>query len=259
MKLTNDNYFSPEASSSYWNVSQFKSFNKCEAAGLAEARGEYVREETDALLIGSYVDAYFSGELASFMERNGSKMFKKNGELLAKFEQANRIIDVIKSDPLMVEYLKGDKQAIFTGELFGVPWKMKADIHNDNRIVDMKVVRDFNDIYEPGYGWRSWVEYWGYDIQGAIYQKLEQIATGETEPLPYYLLAVTKEKVPDKAIIQIPQHVLDAAYKLVEAKIDRFDLIKSGDVEPIRCGKCDYCKATKVLTEPSVYEIKEAQ
>ena len=27
----------------------------------------------------------------------------------------------------------------------------------------------------------------------------------------------------------------------------------------IRCEKCDYCKTTKVLTEPEVYEMKEAQ
>ena len=41
MKLTNDNYFSPEAALEYWSVSQFKAFNKCEACGLAEARGEF--------------------------------------------------------------------------------------------------------------------------------------------------------------------------------------------------------------------------
>ena len=25
-------------------------------------------------------------------------------------------------------------------------------------------------------------------------------------------------------------------------------MVKSGEVEPLRCEKCDYCKATKVLT-----------
>ena len=53
MVLTNDNYFSPEAAKEFWSVSQFKAFNRCEAAGLAEALGEYEREESDALLIGS--------------------------------------------------------------------------------------------------------------------------------------------------------------------------------------------------------------
>ena len=66
MKLTKDNYFSKDAMQSYWSVSQFKEFCKCEACGLASAKGEYRRKETDSLLIGSYVDAYFSGELEDF-------------------------------------------------------------------------------------------------------------------------------------------------------------------------------------------------
>ena len=59
------------------------------------------------------------------------------------------------------------------------------------------------------------------------------------------------------AVIQIPQHILDTALKIVEAKIDRFDLVKLGEIEPTRCGKCEYCKQTKVLTEPTIYESEE--
>ena len=257
--LNKDNYFAPEMMKQYWSVSQFKAFDKCEAAGLAEARGDFQREETDALLIGSYVDAFFAGEMADFEARNGSKMFKKNGEILAKFAHANDIIRRVERDPLMMEFLTGEKQVIMEAELFGVPWKIKMDVYNEQRIVDLKCVRDFSDIYDKEYGWRSWVEYWGYDIQGAIYQKVEQLVSGRVEPLPFYIAAVTKEKTPDIKLIQLPQHILDTALKLVEAKIDRFDLIKSGDVEPIRCGSCDYCKMTKVLTAPEVYEIKEAE
>lgn len=260
MELTNRNYFSPEAAREYWSVSQFKAFNKCEAAGLAEARGEFQREETDALLIGSYVDAYFSGEIDEFIKIHGDKMFsKRGGGLLAKFTHANDIIDRVEADPLMMEYLTGEKQVVMATELFGIPWKAKFDVYDETKIVDLKCVRDFEDVFDKGYGWRSWVEYWGYDIQGAIYQKIEQIVTHREKPLPFYIAAVTKERVPDIKVIQIPQHVLDAAYNMVEAKIERFDLIKSGDVEPVRCEKCDYCKATKVLTAPEIYEIKEAE
>ena len=76
--------------------------------------------------------------------------------------------------------------------------------------------------------------------------------------LPFYLVAVTKEKIPDVKVIQIPQHVLDAALGMVEAKIERFDLIKNFDVEPIRCEHCDYCRTTKQLSEPEIYEVEEA-
>lgn len=260
MNLTNDNYFSPEANRTYWSVSQFKSFNKCEACGLAEVQGVYQREETDALLIGSYVDAYFSDELGDFTERNADKMFsKRGGGLLSKFSHADEIIDRVQRDPVMMEYLTGEKQTVMTAELFGVPWKIKMDVYNEQRIVDLKCVKDFEDIYEKGFGWRSWIEYWGYDIQGAIYQRVEQAVTGRTEPLPFFLAAVTKEKTPDIKLIQIPQHVLDAAYNLVEAKIERFDLIKQGEVEARRCERCDYCKRTKKLTGPEIYEIAEAE
>lgn len=259
MELTNKNYFDREAMQTYWSVSQFKSFNKCEASGLAEVSGEYQRELTDALLIGSYVDAYFSDEMDDFEEQYGHLMFKRNGEIKAKFRDAGRLIDRIESDSLMMNYLTGEKQTIMTADLFGVDWKAKFDVYDETRIVDLKTVRDFEDIYDSLKGGRvSWIEYWGYDIQGAIYQRIEQKVTGRDEPLPFYIVAVTKEKIPDIKVIQIPQHILDAAFQLVGAKIDRFDLIKQGLVEPIRCERCDYCKATKKLTEPEIYEINEA-
>ena len=259
MELTGTNYHSADANMAYWSVSQFKEFDRCEAAGLASARGEYVREETDALLIGSYVDAYYAGTLDEFVEQHRDQMYsKRGGGLLAKFQHANDMIDAVNNQPLMLEFLQGEKQQIFTAELFGVLWKVKADVYKPGvRIVDFKTVKDFGEVWDPSYGYRSWVEYWGYDVQGAIYQKVIEKATGEH--LPFYLEAVTKEKVPDKAIIELPQHVLDAALGMVEAKIERFDLIKAGEVEPRRCGVCDYCKATKRLTGPTVYEIKEAQ
>lgn len=258
MTLNNSNYYSLEMTNQFWSVSQFKTFDRCEAMGLAEVRGIYERELSDALLIGSYVDAYFSGEMTEFEEQYGHLMFKRGGEIKAKFRNAGKMIERVRRDPLMMEYLSGEKQTIMAARLFGVPWKAKFDVYNETRIVDLKTVKDFEDIYDPSKGGRvSWIEYWGYDIQGAIYQRIEQAVTGRTEPLPFYIAAVTKEKVPDIKVIKIPQHILDTAFQLVEAKIDRFDLIKSGDVEPIRCEHCDFCKATKRLEEPEVYEIRE--
>ena len=247
MKLDRLNYYSLEANKAYWSVSQFKAFNRCEAAGLAEAEGRYRRETTDALLIGSYVDAYFSGarELDEFIERNGDRMFTKKGELYAKFQAANAMINAIECQPLMMRMLEGDKQEIMSAVLDGIPWKIKMDCFNEERIVDLKTVKDFGDMWDETVGSRrSWIEYWGYDIQGAIYQKVVEKATGKK--LPFYIAAVTKERVPDVAVIEIPQHILDAAYGLVQAKIERFDLIKTADVEPIRCERCEYCKTTKV-------------
>ena len=265
MTLISDNYHSTEANKAFWSVSLFKPFDKCEASGLAQVNGQYKREKTDALLIGSYVDAYFAGELDEFVGENADTMFKKNGELYAKYEQANQLINTIECQPLMMDYLEGEKQVIRTGKLFGVDWKIKMDVYDDvghgnvpPRIVDLKVVKDFEPMYKEGFGRVSWIEYWGYDIQGAVYQKIEQISSQRDKPLPFYIVAVTKEKVPDIAVIRLPQHVLDTALKVVEAKIDEFDLVKLGEIEPTRCGHCEWCKSTKILTEPSVYDAEEA-
>lgn len=257
MKLDRLNYYSLEANKAYWSVSQFKAFNRCEAAGLAEVEGRYRRETTDALLIGSYVDAYFSDDMEAFQERHADQMFTKKGELYAKFKDANTMINAIECQPLMMRMLEGDKQEIMSAVIDGIPWKVKMDVFNEDRIVDLKTVKDFGDMWDETVGSRrSWIEYWGYDIQGAVYQKVVEKATGKK--LPFYIAAVTKERIPDVAVIEIPQHILDAAYNLVQAKIERFDLIKTGEVEPIRCEKCEYCKTTKVLMEPEVYEIEEA-
>lgn len=260
--LTAENYYSVEANKSYWSVSMYKAFDKCEASGLAQVRGQYERPETDALLIGSYVDAYFTGDLDEFVGNHADSMFKKNGELYAKYEHANKIINTVECQPLMMDFLQGEHQKIFTADLFGVPWKIKTDVYLEppnkdtyGRIVDLKCVKDFKPIYQDGFGYRPWLEAWGYDIQGAVYQKIVELVTGKV--LPFYIAAVTKEPVPDVDVIQIPQSVLDTALKVVEAKIDRFDLVKLGEIPPERCGHCEYCKQTKILTAPSVYEPEE--
>ena len=91
-------------------------------------------------------------------------------------------------------------------------------------------------------------------VQGALgspgFPQHSLLQTGHQPARQRYVLRIS-------AGIQIPQHVLDTALKVVEAKIDRFDLIKTGEIEPERCGRCDYCKRTKVLTVPSVYESEE--
>ena len=254
IQLTDNNYYSTEANKDYWSVSQFKAFCDCEASALASVRGEYERELTDSLLFGSFVDAYFTDDKERFIREYGDHLYSRKGELYAKYQHAYDCIDAIEAQPLMMGFLKGEKQVIRTASMFGVDWKIKMDVFNGERIVDLKCVKDFEPIYKEGSGRVSWVEYWNYDIQGAVYQKIEQISSGRDKPLPFYIVAVTKEKVPDVAVIEIPQHVLDTALKIVEAKIDEFDLVKIGEIEPKRCEKCEYCKQTKRLTAPSVFE-----
>ena len=253
-KLTSDNYFSLEAEKRYMGSSQFKNFMKCEAAALAEINGEYERKKTTALLVGSYVDAYFENTLEIFKAQN-PELFKRDGTLKAEYIKADEIIARIERDEMFMRYMSGEKQVIRTGEIAGVPFKIKIDSrHEDIANVDLKIMKDFEPMYKPGEGKLTFIEFWGYDIQGAIYQEVEG------NHLPFFIAGATKEDEPDIGIFQIPQGYLDAALDLVKELAPRYQSIKNGEIEPVRCEHCDYCKRTKVLTKIiSLEDLKDEQ
>lgn len=239
MKLTNNNYFSPEASMHYFGTSQIKSFMDCEARALAECKGEYRQPNTVPLLVGSYVDSFFEGTLDTF-EAEHPELFKKNGELKADFAHCNKIIWRIHQDPLFMEYMSGEKQVIKTGEIDGFPFKIKIDsYHPGKMIVDLKVMRSLERI-----AGRSLVDYWQYDLQGAIYQRIEG------NGLPFYLAIATKEDEPNLELVEIEQPELDEAIERIRPHLPRWAAIKRGEVEPDSCGVCPYCRQKKKLTAP---------
>ena len=251
MKLTDANYFSKKASIEYMSVSQWKAFNKCPASALAEIKGKYEREKTTALLVGSYVDSFFEGTLPKFIREN-PEIFKRDGSLKAEYTQAEAIIQRIQKDKLFTEYMSGDKQVIMTGEINDVKVKIKIDSYHPDKIVDLKIMRDFESVYSPEAGRQPWFEGWGYDIQGAVYQEIVRQNTGEK--LPFYLAAATKEKVTDLDIVHLDQKMLDYALERFKENLEYFDAVKKGVIEPARCEKCEYCKSTKVLKEPTEAE-----
>lgn len=251
MKLTKRNYFSKKANKEFMSVSQFKTFERCPALALAEIKGKYQREKTAALLVGSYVDSYFEGSLANFI-RNNPEIFKKDGTLKAEYQQAEIIIQRILSDKLFTEYMSGKKQVIMSGEINGVPVKIKIDSLLPDKIVDLKIMKDFADVYDREKGHLPWFEAWGYDLQGAVYQEIVRQNTGEK--LPFYLAAATKEKITDIDIVHLDQKLLDFALDRFKNDVETFDAIKKGIIEPERCEKCEYCKISKVLTEPTESE-----
>jgi hypothetical protein len=247
--LTAENYFSIENQMKYMGASQFKDFMNCEAGALAKIKGEWEEQKTTALLVGSYVDAHYEGTLDIFKAKNPEIFLKGKPELKAEYKQAEYIINRIERDELFQSFMSGEKQVIKTGEIFGVPFKIKIDsYHPRNMIVDLKVMKDFEPIWKDGLR-LNFVEAWGYDIQAAIYQFIEG------NNLPFYIAAATKEKPePDLAILNIPQNRLDYCLEVVMDNVKRFDAIKKGKIEPKRCEHCDYCKSTKVLTEVISYD-----
>lgn len=248
MKLTQRNYFSRKANREFMSVSQFKAFEYCQHSALAEINGKYEREKTTALLVGSYVDSYFEGTLEQFKQQN-PEIFKKDGTLKAEYIQANAIIERIEKDKLFMKYLSGEKQVIMTGTISGVDVKIKVDSLLPDKIVDLKIMRDFESINDPERGLLPWFEAWEYDLQGAVYQEIVRQNTGKR--IPFYLAAATKEKTTDIDIVHLNQRILDFAFERFTNKVELFDAIKKRIVKPERCEKCEYCKNTKKLTEPT--------
>ena len=102
-------------------------------------------------------------------------------------------------------------------------------------------------IYKKYSGGLNFIEQYGYVEQMAIYRELIKQQFG-VDLVPY-IVAVTKEDIPDKAVIRI-----DKAYtkpKLEEMKfyIERFKAIKEGKENAVGCGSCDYCKSVNKVSK----------
>ena len=250
MELTEHTYYDQSASRCFMSVSQFKAFQKCEAAAMAELNGTYNPERGRALILGSYVDEMLLGTKQSqeqFLEENRGDLFKKNGEPYADVAQADETILRVRSQPKMMEYLSGEHQVIMTGEIEGVPFKIKMDCYKPGAfITDFKYMASLRspNLFQP------MISYWGYDIQAACYQEIVYQNTGER--LPFIFDVATKEKPAHLAVGQISQWNMDAAFETVRKKIKRYQAIKNGEIAPERCEDygCDYCTATKIITEP---------
>lgn len=261
--VTPENYYAQETNMAYMGSTQFKSFEKCEAATLAELRGEWVPPTTRALLVGGYIDAWFSGELPVYQAQH-PELFKRDGTLKAEYIKAQEVIASMESDELYSMLMSGQKQVIRTGTIAGVPFKIKIDSLLDGdtcreiarrfpkagaalglcdgAIVDQKAMRDMLSVWSDEERRRvSFVEAWGYDIQGAIYQAIEG------NMLPFILAVGTKEDSPDLAALYISDGDLEAKLHEVEDRAPRYQAIKEGRIQPTRCEHCAYCRATKKL------------
>lgn len=251
MKLTHDNYYSAEADRFYLSASQFRSFNRCEAQTFAQIESGDRGEPNTAMLVGSYVDAYFTQDLEKFKADNPDIFLRDGKTLKAEFRGAEKMIERASTDLTFMRFLTGDTQQIVTGEIEGVPFKAMPDVVNEakGRIVDLKTTRDFRKIWSNKVqAYVGFIEAWEYDIQGAIYRELIRQKTGKV--YPFYIAAITRENSPDIEIFEIPEDVLDDTLEMVKHKVGQFSAIKEGYIDPERCGVCDYCKATKRLKDP---------
>ena len=169
---------------------------------------------------------------------------------MAKYIKANYMIQRCERDELFMQFMSGEKQVIMTGELFGAKWKIKMDSYIPGvAIVDLKVMASITDLkWVKDIGYLDFVRYWGYDIQGAVYQEIVRQNTGEK--LPFFIAGATKQTEPDIRIIHVTDNYLQEALHMVEMNMPRILRVKNGEVEPDRCELCDCCRHNRVLKKP---------
>lgn len=245
MKLTNKNYYSQKANKEYFSVSQLKDFIKCEAYAMAKISGEWVEEPTTPMLMGSYVDSWFEGTLDKFKE-NTPDLFKKDGTLKSDYVMAEEVIKIAQEEPFLMNCMSGKKQVIMTGEIFGVPWKIKMDSYiKDEAIVDFKFIKNISEKFKTFSGYQTFIEQWGYDLQLAVYQEIVRQNTGKT--LDCIIAAIDKTKYHNRACVLISNDQLSWTLQRYEEIIPHYAQVKAGKIEPEQCNICDYCIATKKI------------
>lgn len=247
--ITQDNYY--EKRVKYFSYSQIKGFRDCEAKELAKVKREYKEEPTRPMILGSYFHSAFESEseFERFQEKNGEELFKRNGEKFADVIQIDKMIETIKADEYAIRFLKGEKEQVFTGEIYGLPFKIRVDNvnHFEEFFSDLKSSKGLYEKYWDAdtRKYVSFLEKFDYILQMAIYQEILLQNVGiKYKP---FIIASTKEVVPDKAVFHFEQWRLDDAIMGMKDEVLRYDLIKQELVEPNRCERCDYCKETKKL------------
>ncbi|MCM1296334.1 MAG: PD-(D/E)XK nuclease-like domain-containing protein [Muribaculaceae bacterium] len=262
--LTPENYYSDRANSLFLSNSLFKSIYGCPADPYpCEAKALFgPREDSEALLVGGYVDAAFESDqaLQDYIERNRDRLMLKSGKGFYQFvKDADRAIARVKRDPVFMSYLDGDHQKVMTGEIGGHPFKIKMDDYKKGvRITDLKYVKSAQESYcEPMKRRVTFIDAYGYAIQGAIYQ--EVAAQNDKARLPFYIAYITKEDPADFGVVEIPQGMLDEALEFVKLSLAARPM---SDVraKPHACGRrsCSWCRDQKALTGPYAFDDFEA-
>ena len=253
LQLNRDNYHSLEADNYCMSRSSYLNFLTCEAKEVARLAGKWSEEKSDALLVGSYVHAWCEGRREEF-KVGCPEMFTKKGEIRSTFQSADKMIETLEQDELAVMMLQGEKEVIITAEFAGAMWKVMLDVRNAQRRrnVDLKTTKSIREkVWSPVHEAKiSFIEQYKYPFQAAIYSEIERLAAGRPEYdwYKFYIVAVSKEATPDKEIIEMhdPERYI-RELESVRACMPRILKVKAGEIEPIRCEQCAYCRSTRKL------------
>lgn len=254
-QLTDSNYYSNDANWHYRSKSQYWEFLQCEARALAELKGDYQPDGNQTpLLVGNYLHSYFESEEAhkQFLEDNKKALYKYGNPekgIKRDFLLADNYINALKNDDGFNALYQGDKEVIVKGDIDGVKWMGKIDCLDleHKRFYDLKTVDDIHKKHwsEELHQYVDFTIARGYDTQMAIYKELIKQTYGvDCDP---YIIAVSKQEVPDKAVIAFDDDDLRNALNDVRMRQDHINAVINGEIEPRVCGDCEYCRKNKQL------------
>jgi hypothetical protein len=227
------------------SCSKLDQFETCEATAVAN----FQKEKSKEMLIGNYVHSYFDNTLDDFINEHPEVFLKNKQELRAEYKLAETMIETLTKDKFCMYLLgKGESEKIFTGEIHGVPWKIRVDKIHENRIVDIKTTKSIHEKEWYNGEKVNFIRRWHYMRRAAVYTEIVRQNIGT---LPeFFLTVVSKETPPDKAIVDMnDRREWTIELEGLKETLKRIELLRSGKLEPVRCERCEYCRSTKELNK----------
>ncbi|WP_353486113.1 PD-(D/E)XK nuclease-like domain-containing protein [Apilactobacillus xinyiensis] len=256
-QLNDENYYSNQANWHFQSKSIFWNFMQCEAAALAQLKHEYQPfSNPTPLLFGNYLHSYFESKQAHerFIKANENSLYKygnKEKGLKSDFKQAQKCIKTLENEERFKLLYQGQKEVIVKGQIFGVDWMGKIDCLDLKHkcFFDLKTVDDIHKKHwnKRENGYTNFAVDRGYDMQMAIYKELiKQMFDVDCTP---FIIAVSKQSTPDKAMLSIPEWRIEDRMNQIEELQPHIQRVKNGEEEPNYCGHCDYCRSHKIMNE----------
>lgn len=289
--INKDNYYDVR---DILSASTIKAFAACEAAALADLRGEYQRSTSTALLVGSYIDSALDSdaELEKFLSSHPEIVNSRTGALKADFSRAADIVERCKRDELFraltVDSPSEGHQYIVVGTIGvdgdgnPIPCKGKLDFQllpdyleqlaarfpawadffqsaarAGGLIIDLKSAANTDEQWSDEDGCRiPWLQSWRYDRQLAIYRELYRQQSSKV--LPVLVLVATKEPNTSLLALTIDSGTLDEGLADARMLAPRAWAVMRGETEPCYCGHCDYCRSVRRLDQMGPVDFRFA-
>jgi len=267
MKITPDNYYSPEANREYFTCSQIKTFMVCPSQWLATVQGLYKRPESNALFLGKYYDEALTqpDTFDRFLMDNADKVYtgkKKRSDIL----KADKAIARVRQDPGFMKYLQGEMQVIIVLEDFhGHPYKAMLDSLDFDELIltDLKTCRglhqeDWKQLAGGNFIKVHWIAAWKYPMQLALYREAVYQTYG-FHPHPY-IAAIEKPTDLERSVnydvfdLLDPMPLRGELLRGIEAMDEMSEMRGKDPMEVNQCGLCDWCLRHKRITQPVPFQ-----